>query len=254
MYARQPAPPLSEFVSGIWAVEGYVAGPHRHERYMPSGDSGLIIPLSDAFDPIFSGPHSRSFVLATSAQVAVAGIGFRAGGAVPFIPVPLTEAANIHVSLADLWGAFARELHERVVEADGLAAKVRVIECALAARLARARRPRTEVAYALRRFRCASGTTIADVACGAGLSRRRLADLFAAEVGLTPKVFCRVRRFHRALRETADRRAINWTAVALDCGYYDQAHFTHDFREFAGLTPTEYERQRVSINHVALAD
>ena len=79
-------------------------------------------------------------------------------------------------------------------------------------------------------------------------------DLFTAEVGLTPKVFSRLRRFRRALDRVADRPAVDWTVIALECGYYDQAHFIHDFRSFAGMTPTAYEQCRVSLNHVAILD
>src|SRR4051812_24340332 len=100
-YARRPRAPPSEFVSVIWAVDDYVPGPHRHERVMPSAGSGIIIPLRGGFPPIFNGPHSRSFVLTTSAQVAVAGAVFRPGGASPMLAVPLTATTNQHVALED---------------------------------------------------------------------------------------------------------------------------------------------------------
>ena len=84
-----------------------------------------------------------------------------------------------------------------------------------------------------------------------GLSAKRFIERFKIEVGLTPKRYCRVRRFQRALALANRGRRVDWTGVALDCGYFDQAHFIHDFRSFAGLTPTEYLAARTSFqNHV----
>ncbi|PYS27447.1 MAG: hypothetical protein DMG11_16335 [Acidobacteria bacterium] len=34
--------------------------------------------------------------------------------------------------------------------------------------------------------------------------------------------------------------AVHWIDIALSRGYSDQSHFIHDFREFSGLSPTEY--------------
>src|SRR5438309_1041184 len=81
---------------------------------------------------------------------------------------------------------------------------------------------------------------VADVLQGIGMSPRRFVDLFRSEVGLGPKVFCRVRRFHEALRRTERLTDVDWADVAQWCGYYDQAHFNHDFRAFSGLTPSSY--------------
>ena len=160
--------------------------------------------------------------------------------------------SNTHVALEDLWGPLAGELRERVVAVPALAGKVDELERVLLDRLARGRTGRPEVAYALRTLE--RGATIASVTARTGLSHRRLLDVFTAEVGLTPKVYARQRRFRRALASAASGREVDWTQVALTCGYYDQAHFVHDFRAFAGMTPGAYERFRVSQNHVAVLD
>ncbi len=55
------------------------------------------------------------------------------------------------------------------------------------------------------------------------------------ETGLTPKKLCRVLRFRRAC--ALGSLGLPWSLVALDAGYFDQAHLIRDFREFAGTTP-----------------
>ena len=77
-----------------------------------------------------------------------------------------------------------------------------------------------------------------------GISHRRFIEVFHRAVGLTPKRFCRIRRFPRVLREAHQAPVIRWTDVAAMCGYTDQAHLIHDFRAFSGLTPAEYTARR----------
>ncbi len=86
-----------------------------------------------------------------------------------------------------------------------------------------------------------------------GLTPRRLIDRFSAQVGLTPKRFARVRRFQRVLTTLARGDAPPWAELALRCGYFDQAHFIHDFRAFSGLHPTAYAgRGPGGHNHVVI--
>jgi AraC-like DNA-binding protein len=79
--------------------------------------------------------------------------------------------------------------------------------------------------------------------------------VFRDETGFTPKVFCRIRRFQQALGRMENRKSVEWANVALDCGYFDQAHFIHDFRAFSGINPSSYlAHQTRHRNHVPLME
>ena len=110
--------------------------------------------------------------------------------------------------------------------------------------------------FALREFGRGPRTRgISEVTDQLGLSPKRFIQVFREEVGLTPKVFCRIRRFHRALDRMEGRQSVEWANVALDCGYFDQAHFIHDFRAFSGINPSSYLAHRTPHrNHVPLVD
>lgn len=84
------------------------------------------------------------------------------------------------------------------------------------------------------------GDSVHAVAKRVGLSERRFIQVFTAQVGLTPKLFCRVLRFQHVREVVNQARALNWSQVALSCGYYDQSHLIHDFQEFSGLSPADY--------------
>ena len=73
-----------------------------------------------------------------------------------------------------------------------------------------------------------------------GWSRKRLADRFREQVGLTPKSMARLVRFHRAVNMLHQPGHRSLTAIASTCGYYDQAHLNREFRELAGGPPGSY--------------
>lgn len=266
-----PAPPLSNFVEILWLYDGYQQ-PHDKERLLPNGAMELVINLNDDLTRIYDrhdtsrfqtlrgtllvGAHSEFFVIDTAQQKRVLGAHFRPGGAFPFFDLPAGELRNIVVSLEDLWGAEAGSLRERLLEAAAPPEMFRILEQALLARAAERLHRHPAVVYALREFHgLPDARTVADVTAQIGLSARRFIDLFSGQVGLTPKLFCRVRRFQRALTLLRKGQPMAWAAVAADCGYFDQAHFIHDFRAFSGINPTTYLEQCTEhLNHVPLVE
>jgi AraC-like DNA-binding protein len=197
---------------------------------------------------------SRYQVIDTAEQEFVAGVVFRPGGTVAFTPVPTHEIANVDVAVDDLWGGrLGSSLRSRVLEAGDVDAQLDAIEAVLRERC----RPQEEhpaVGYALAELRRSPHlASISRIREASGLSAARLIDHFKRSIGFTPKRYCCVLRFQRAIRQAHRGRAVDWTQVALDGGYYDQAHFIHDFRRFAGVTPSAYEGARTPFhNHVTM--
>jgi AraC-like DNA-binding protein len=270
-YHYRPPPPLQDFVELLWLYEGYQQ-PHKKERLLPDGSMELVTNLdedrarvydrhnSDQFQTLrgslIVGAHSEFFVIDTAQQHSVIGVHFKPGGAFPFLGLPAGELRNTLVSLEDLWGAQAAELRDRLLEARAPQAMFRILEQTLLAQAARRLARHPAVAYALTEFCGVPHTrTISGVTAQIGLSAKRFIDVFGDEVGLTPKLFCRIRRFQKVLRSLDRGRRVEWAAVAADCGYFDQAHFIHDFRAFSGLNPSTYLTQRTEhLNHVPLLD
>ena len=270
-----PQPPLSQFVNLLWLYEGYTQ-PHAKERVLPTGEMQIVINLLDdkscVYDrgdtdrcqtfggSLLSGAHSEYLVISTSMQASVIGVHFRPGGAFPFLRMPAGELRDTTVGLDTLWGAAAVDLRNQLLEAPTHQARFEILERALLNELARGFDRHRAVGFALRRFMAEPHvTTIAGVTDQIGLSPKRFIQAFRDETGFTPKVFCRIRRFQQALGLMEDRvdgrRSIEWANVALDCGYFDQAHFNHDFHAFSGINPSTYLVHRTPHrNHVPLLD
>jgi AraC-like DNA-binding protein len=179
------------------------------------------------------------------------GAGLRAGAGALLFGVSAQALASRHTSLDDLWGIEAELSRERLAEAVTPTQQLDVLEAILLARVARAGAPSALIRAALAQV--ARGAPIAQVVDASGLSHRHFVAQFTRAVGLTPKLYARVRRFARSLELSQRARAPSWAALALAGGYSDQAHFVRDFHAFSGLTPSEYGRQRLQYaNHVPL--
>jgi len=267
-----PGPPLSALVKQLWLYEGY-APAHSKERILPGGTVELIFNLREDYFRIYDqaqpdqyhsfregggllvGAYSGFFVIDTAQQAATMGVHFKPGGAFPFFKLPADELCNSHVSLEQLWGAEAVHLREKLLTAGTPPAKFSILEQFLVAQAARPLRQHPAIAFALQAFQAEGGAeTVGEMAAQTGFSSRRFSQLFSQQVGLTPKLFGRICRFQQVLSLLyAGPASPDWSVIALNCGYFDQAHFIHDFQAFAGLTPTHYLAKRIEhLNHVPL--
>jgi AraC-like DNA-binding protein len=240
----------------FWQMEG-PAPAHRQERLLPMPTAELIIDLRETSGmriPRLCGPHSESFLIDTAAQAAVMGVHFKPGGAFPFFKVPAAELLNMRLSLDALVGGRAVELRERLLEAPTLLARFQTLERFLLAEAVRPMAQHPAVTFALGALQNVEPLSVSAVVERTGWSQRRLIEMFRNEVGMTPKLFSRIVRFQHVVRKVHLQPEVDWADIAVDCGYYDQAHFIHDFRAFSGFSPTTYLRvHSAHLNHVPMA-
>jgi AraC-like DNA-binding protein len=190
-----------------------------------------------------SGPSTEHFAI-DAVQTKIMGVQFKPGGAHPFFGPSARVLCNEHVALEDIWGADAGRLHHQLVEAPSVDAKFRVLFDAMTARICRPLLRHPAVALALARFACAPDVArVGVVAAESGLSRRRFIEVFVDEIGFTPKLYLRLQRFNRILHRVYGAPAVDWAEIAYLHGYADQPHFNREFREFSGLTPSQYLAQ-----------
>jgi AraC-like DNA-binding protein len=267
-YQYRPAPPLDRFIERIWYWEGD-APRHGKDRLMPDGGGSLIINMAEdevrnyggANDAsverypgaVYVGAHSRYSVIDTREQTAVLGISFRPGGTWPFFDPAADELQNSHVGLADLRGSDGRTLRERVLDEPTPADRLKRLEQELLIQAIRPLHRRPEVEYALQRLTLPQDAiSIERLGERCGLSTRRLTRLFAIEVGLTPKLYARIRRFQRMFGRLGEQK-IEWSELAPACGYFDQSHLIRDCKLISGFTPTElHSRWNGTGHHVPI--
>jgi AraC-like DNA-binding protein len=253
--AHKPAGPLAAFVDTLWYCDGNQTV-YRKERVLPNGRFQLFFSLSDApvggpgranwhvgrgASSLVVGIETQCIVIDMSTLQSAMGVLFRPGGARAFFDAPADVFYNERVSLDLIWGSRAAEVRDRLREAFPAAEKFRVLEMALLERMNKRVELHAAVLYALGQFaRTPHIRSVLDVARDTGLSRRRFAQLFREQVGLTPKLYCRLRRFQHVLRQVSLGAPVDWAGLALDGGYCDQAHLANEFRDFSGISPSAY--------------
>lgn len=259
-YARAtPAPALRGFIAAYsgYRQEGVPAARHRG---LPSPYLTLIITLDDPLvvashpDPaaapgcyatLAGGLHTSPALITHDGRQSGVQVALSPLGARTLFGMPAGELASLDVDAAEVLGATARELHERMREAPDWPARFAILDQLLLARADLDRRVPAEVAEAWRLLTGSGGTIRADrLARQVSYSPRYLQRRFRAETGLTPKAAARVARFDRA-RRTLQRRAQLGQPAALAelataCGYYDQAHLAREFRALAGCAPSAW--------------
>jgi AraC-like DNA-binding protein len=235
---------------------------------VPSGTTELVFALQDGpirmgardgvpkpmGSAVFCGAHSWPFVIDTRTQGRLIGVHFKPGGAYPFFAPPAAELRDTRLALGDLWGRAAAHLSEQLAGAQTVELRFGLLEKTLLARATRPFARHPAVAHALGALNRPTETvSIRPIVKETGLSPRRFIDLFSREVGLTPKLFARVRRMQAVLERLGDPACATWAEMALSHGYFDQAHLVRDFRQFTGLPPTAYlPRRGAAMNHVTL--
>lgn len=202
------------------------------------------------------GQMDRHILIAPSGRVDLIGIRFHPAGARAFLPLPMDEFAGHTVPLADAAPALDADLAQ-ALDAPA-SARIARIEALLARRLKHAAPDTGAVDAAVHTLLAGDGCLSVDaLASAAGLSPRQLERRFLHAVGLGPKRLARILRFQRVFRAVAAEPAQdiaasdrpNWAAVAVDCGYYDQAHLIRDFHAFAGEAPAALFDAQAALTH-----
>lgn len=263
-----PEPPLDALIPKIWDWDMPIAA-HHYERVLPKPGGQLIINLHENETRVYTddedrrcirssasvlgGPTLRSEIIDTAEQVRVMGVVFLPGGMHALTGEDATQLTRCDIDLTDLFGSAATLLREQLLETGAARNRLHILTRWLRQRM-RADALHPAVSHAVGTLaRQPQVQRIALLARNAGLSERRLGLLFQRQVGMRPKQYARLLRFRAVVAKAQDQVAVNWSHVAADCGYCDQAHLTHEFRHFAGVTPAAFMAARGPYaNHLPL--
>jgi AraC-like DNA-binding protein len=251
--SRVPRPPLDGLIDDLYYLEG--ASPYARLTLPPAPSALLIVNLGAPFrirggtdieaaeyvDGCVVTMPTRAWEFGYPVRTRSVGVHFKPWGLVPFLPMPASELCDRPVTVEQVWGRPATaELRDRLAAADGPDEMLTLLEAELMRRLGDAPglglvRHTSSVIAAT-----GGGVAIDDLRVAAGVSSTHLAQRFKELVGITPKRLARTYRFTATVFAINPAEPVDWAGLASSAGYFDQAHFGHEFRAFTGLTPTRY--------------
>ncbi len=183
-------------------------------------------------------------------------------GAQRLLGVPMDSLTNRAIELPEILGARARRLEEQLLDTPGYEARLDLVETFILRRMAETTPAPAAIDWAWRQLHGSAGPVdIGALAEATGQSHKRLIASFREHIGVPPGMVSRLIRFERAVAavnqagpfatnqprfdgaassKMRSPKSVRLAEIAVDAGYYDQAHFNREFRSFAGVTPLEY--------------
>ncbi|MDP4500396.1 helix-turn-helix domain-containing protein [Nonomuraea turcica] len=251
--SRVPRPPLAGLIDDLYYLEG--TPPYPRLTLPPTPSAVLIFNLGAPFriragtdlepaeyaDGCVVTTPTRAFEFGYPAGTRSVGVHFKPWGLAPFLPMPAAELCDRPVTVEQVWGrATSAELRDRLATVARPHEMLTLLEEELMRRL-RETAGLGLVRHASSVIAAATGAlAIGDLSVAAGVSSTHLAQRFKELIGVTPKRLARTYRFAATVRAIDPAGPVNWVDLAGRTGYFDQAHFGHEFRTFTGLTPTRY--------------
>ena len=246
---------LSRFVEEVRTIVPHQGGHAGQFEWLPNGRTALVfraLKERGRGDVAIVGPHTRALSKNPIDIARAVVLQFKPGWSKSLLGVAANALTNRTVLLADLWGSAGSDLGVELLEARNTPEIVERISRALKLRTRRgsessSARLARQATHLLDRD-CLS---IESTAKQLGVTSRHLRRAFIESIGISPKRFARGARLGRALRLTATEQ--NWSSIAANAGYYDQAHLIADFHELTGLTPSAFMSRRAAARPVEVA-
>jgi AraC-like DNA-binding protein len=202
--------------------------------------------------PVCHIAHLRTsyYQLQPAKNVGFLAVRFRSGAFRHFCPYSATELLDTFISAEDLWGNVGSEFAVSVLDASNLRQRIALIEQYLTAFLLRFQRKEARIDYAIQRMYYEYHVLqLQNIITELQISPRHFQRLIHEALGMSPKSFCRLARFQKTTRELLLRKETDYLGIALDYGYYDQAHFIKDFKNFAQETPSSFLQKKNFMSH-----
>ncbi len=259
-----PVAELQSFVKCFWTLENDGSSTPERQRVLPDGCMEMIFHYGDHYRQYFEDGSSiiqpkcfvfgqiSSFIeIEPMGRTGIVAARFLPEGLVPFIETAVAELENRAVDLYELFGEEGKMLEVEVISAVDNPSRIKLIEEFLLSKLSS---PQTidnvTKACVQAIFQSQGQLGVVELADKMNINRRNMERRFISAVGLSPKQLSRVARLQATLKMLEQKQYSSLTSLAYESGYYDQAHFIKDFKEFTGLSPKSFFSENLQLTTI----
>jgi AraC-like DNA-binding protein len=258
--------PLNEFIENLVYYDGLSAA-HNLDRFLPDGNTEIIVDLTEKPQFIYdnetlqeiqscryawvSGVRTRPITIPSGRGSRMLIVAFKKGKAFPFYRFSMSELTDRVVEADLVFGRDIHHLREQLLAAKSIDRMFDVTEAFLLQQAGEAICESIStrcIGYAVSALiNQPTSQRLYELSDEVGYSQKHFINLFREQVGVLPKRYLKIMRFQKAIRAIENNQAIRWSNIALESGYYDQAHFIHDFKLFSGFTPHDYLKRKADL-------
>ncbi|SNS87781.1 helix-turn-helix domain-containing protein [Rhodococcoides kyotonense] len=250
---RAPSARLRPFLASYdgYRLSGFEPGRHIG---MPSPYLTVILAIGEkleiaesprqgacAFESLASGISAEPVTIAHDGNQHGIQLSLTPAGARALFGIPTAALGSWMVDLDDVLPD-AQELMERIATAASWDSRFDVVDEILCRSVTERPIESTLVEAWHQLVESGGSARVGEVASNIGWSRRHLINRFTAEFGVAPKDAAKISRFHHSHRLMRRPESPRLSFVAAECGYYDQAHMARDWRDLAGVSPSQWRR------------
>jgi AraC-like DNA-binding protein len=246
-YALLPPPPaLRHLVKCFWTIESSPATVNPKQYYlMADGCPEILFQFKGGFTAFAQqkaqvrAQHACSRSLAMEPEFGFFGVRFYPFAIQQLLGMPASEVSDQILDFNDLFKQSGRDLCEKLLEEETAEERARLVSGFLQALV---QDKVLDPLYQLvNQLDCFDGQVdLTQLRHPSGLSIKQFERRFKAITGFAPKQFARIVRFQSTKRRYITHSYASLTKLAYDCHYYDQAHFSREFKEFSGVSASHY--------------
>ena len=251
----KPHPDLETLVKFYWTLEVPFNPSNQKQKIIPDGCIEMTFNLGDKIKRYVSetefivhpsamvmGQRTKPYFILPVGNVDTIAICFYPHGFATFVNTPLEQLVDKETHIAKLFGKIAAsQLEQQIIEAKDTHQRIEIIETFLLKKLHEQATITSIVKATVDTFLKTSGSaTINLISEGSLAKRRQLERHFKKQIGISPKQLGKVIRFQASLLMLLNRQTETLTHIAYENDYFDQNHFIKDFKEFVGVTPSEF--------------